>query len=119
MVLSNEFQEFYRTWMTKAAEYGTEELRDCFDKFFTLFVVYNRLYAEVTFTLVRKRRIPRIERDINNPGTMRRIFPDRMAATHICFESQGLNCLRFIDSTALFKRALPFSARAYTLQPQE
>lgn len=81
MALSYEFQEFYHAWMTKAAEYGTEELRDCFDKFFTLFVVYNRLYAEVTFTLVRKRRIPRIERAINNPGTIRRIFPDRMAAT--------------------------------------
>ncbi len=81
MALSYEFQEFYHAWMSKATEYGTEELRDCFDKFFTLFVVYNRLYAEVTFTLVRKRRIRRLRRDIENSGTMRRNFPDRMAAT--------------------------------------
>lgn len=81
MTLSYEFQEFYNTWMAKANEYGIEELRDCFDKFFTLFVVYNRLYAESTFALVRMGRIFRLRRGTNNTGTRRRNFPDRKAAT--------------------------------------
>lgn len=99
MALSSEFQGFYNTWMAKAAEYGIEELRDCFDKFFTLFVVYNRLYAEVTFTLVRMRRIHRLRRDINNPGTMRRIFPDRTAATQYLQQYLGSgNIINHIES---------------------
>ncbi len=53
-MLLPEFQSFYRNWIRKAEEYGTEELHQCFDKFFTLYVVYNRLYAEMTFLLVRK-----------------------------------------------------------------
>lgn len=95
MALSYEFEEFYNNWMAKAAEYGIGELRDCFDKFFTLFVVYNRLYAEVTFTLVRAGRIHRLRRDINNLGTMRKIFPDRKAATQ--YLQQYLGSENIID----------------------
>ena len=80
-MLSTEFQDFYHNWINKAKEYGTNEVRECFDKFFTLFVIYNRLYAEVTFTLVRAGRIPRLKNDIIHPRRPRRNFPDRMAAT--------------------------------------
>lgn len=60
MALSDEFKEFYRTWLKKAEQYKTDicdervALRNCFDKFFTLFVIYNRLYAESTFLLARQ-----------------------------------------------------------------
>jgi len=56
-MLSPEFQSFYTSWIAKVEKYGTKNLRQCFDKFFTLYVVYNRLYAEMTFLLVRKAEI--------------------------------------------------------------
>lgn len=56
-MLSPEFQDFYRSWLQKADQYGDADLKQCFDKFFTLFVIYNRLYAEVTFNLARAGRI--------------------------------------------------------------
>lgn len=76
-MLSVEFKDFYRSWNRKAQKYGDQDLRQCFDKFFTLFVIYNRLYAEATFLLVR-RGIVRLERR----GLLGRIntFPDSRAA---------------------------------------
>jgi len=56
-MLSPEFQSFYASWIGKVEEYGTKDLRQCFDKFFTLYVVYNRLYGEMTFLLVRSGEI--------------------------------------------------------------
>lgn len=53
MPLSQEFSEFYTSWLQKANQYTDNDIRSCFDKFFTLFVVYNRLYAEATFRLAQ------------------------------------------------------------------
>ena len=71
-MLSGEFHEFHREWLGKANQYDGHDLHSLFDKFFTLFVVYNRLYAETTFVLARR-----------NPKILstRSTFPDSKAAT--------------------------------------
>lgn len=71
MPLSPEFEEFYQSWLQKADEYSSNEIKECFDKFFTLFVIYNQLYAEATFVLARKNLI-----NISS----RTSFPDSTAA---------------------------------------
>jgi hypothetical protein len=70
-MLSPEFQEFVNKWLAKADRYGDANLEDLFDAFFTLFVVYNRLYAETTFVLAREGKITIDER---------KPFPDAKAA---------------------------------------
>ncbi len=57
MTLSAEFQGFYDSWLRKADEYSSNGVRDCFDKYFTLFVIFNRLYAEAAFILARRNQI--------------------------------------------------------------
>ena len=52
-MLNQEFREFVHIWREKAARHG-HNLRGEFDRFFTLFVIYNRLYAEATFELARR-----------------------------------------------------------------
>ena len=71
-MLSLEFQEFFQKWIEKADQYGTAEIRELFDKFFTLYVLYNRIYAEATFEHARNGGI-----DL----THQRFFPDSKAAT--------------------------------------
>src|SRR5262249_16400670 len=53
-MLSAEFIDFYHSWQSKAAAYSDEDLRSAFDKLFTLFVVYNRLYAAATLELAHR-----------------------------------------------------------------
>jgi hypothetical protein len=71
-MLNKEFHEFFHVWREKAASHG-HDLRGEFDRFFTLFVIYNRLYAEATFELARR------------PGSgvrlgANKLFPDGKAA---------------------------------------
>jgi len=77
-MLNSEFTEFYRRWKEKAEGYRDENLKDVFDKFFTLYVLYNRLYAEVTFQMAKDNLINLTDR--NN-------FPDKKAAKIIRFNS--------------------------------
>jgi hypothetical protein len=88
-MLSPEFHDFCHSWLNKADEYTTNTLQECFDKFFTLFVVYNRLYGETTFVLHRK-NIINISR--------RTAFPDADAAKN--YVLQYLGSYSFIDSLA-------------------
>jgi hypothetical protein len=47
------FQEFANRWIAKSSRYRGQTLSNSFDKFFTLFVVYNRAYDEAArFVLV-------------------------------------------------------------------
>jgi hypothetical protein len=72
MALSMEFQDFIRRWIDKAARIELkDDLATYFDKFITTFIVYNRLYAEATFTLWRQGTIK---------PDLRRGFPDGAAA---------------------------------------
>lgn len=40
-----ETREFCKHWLVKAENYVPSQLQDAFDKFFTLFVAFNRLYV--------------------------------------------------------------------------
>lgn len=81
-MLTGEFERFVDAWMARAKAYGDNEQDDCYDKFFTLFVVFNRLYSEATFTLDRDRiiQLPK-----NRP------LPDKKGATEYTLEAIGLD----------------------------
>lgn len=54
MAFNFGYQEFCDRWIEKAKSYKETDLNQCFDKFFTLFVVYNALYVETAALLSRK-----------------------------------------------------------------
>lgn len=72
MALHPHVHDFYREWLGKADSYQEETLSSSFNKAFSLFTLYNKLYAEATFTLARDGEIRLDER---------RGFPDRKGAT--------------------------------------
>lgn len=82
MALSHEFIDFVSRWREKAdlIRLRDHDLSSFFDKFFTLFVIYNRLYAEATFTLWREGRIR---------PSLRNFFPDSTAAKKYVAEFLG------------------------------
>lgn len=69
MALSPELRTFCDSWRTRAASYSTEEIAGAFDRFFTSYVAFNRLYAEATHRLARRGHVRLRER-----------FPDSQAA---------------------------------------
>jgi hypothetical protein len=48
MPLPQHVSAFVDRWTQKRERYGTERLDDCFDRFFTSFVIYNFLYGWIT-----------------------------------------------------------------------
>ena len=80
MTISPEFQQFYERWIAKANRYTTDTTEDCFDKFFTLFVTYNRLYVSATFLLGQ--RDPKMAKRWTS-------FPDGKAATNYALQYVG------------------------------
>lgn len=68
-MLSQEFNSFYLNWNSKAELCNNNTIDGSFDRFITLYIVYNRLYGEMTFHLVR---VGQIKEFVN--------FPDRKAA---------------------------------------
>ena len=56
-MISQELHEFCERWLRKAERSRGQSLNNCFDRFFSLFVVYNRLYAELTLSWARVGRI--------------------------------------------------------------
>ena len=79
-MLSPEFDKFHSKWRAKADGYKDGTLESAFDRFFTLFVIYNRLYAEVAFHLARKHQLKLDDRTS---------FPDRAAATNYVAQFVG------------------------------
>ncbi len=53
-MISSELQSFYTRWLQKAEGYQNQNLQDCFDRFFTLYVAFNRLYFELAIYYVKK-----------------------------------------------------------------
>lgn len=49
--MNSDSISFVSRWLNKADNYNTEELSECFDQFFSLFVAYNRIYSEVKLQL--------------------------------------------------------------------
>lgn len=46
-MLTNELQEWYQNWRTKEGTYKSEELQDIYDRYSTLFTIYNKLYNQL------------------------------------------------------------------------
>ena len=96
-MLSYEFTEFYDNWNRKVEEYLGDDLRIHFDRFFTLYVLYNRLYAETTFEMARNHRIR-----LTNRST----FPDKTAATDYVVQFIGADdFVECIESNVESKKA--------------
>ena len=82
MALSHELRAFCHSWQTKADAYSLEDLGGAFDRFFTSYVVFNRLYAEATYRLARRGRVRLRER-----------FPDSHAAKEYVVQFCGAEML--------------------------
>ena len=54
MALSLELRNFCESWREKSAAYSLDDLGGAFDRFFTSYVVFNRLYVETTHRLARR-----------------------------------------------------------------
>jgi hypothetical protein len=98
MTIDPEFNDFIRRWLKKAEEIEIVHLEDYFDKYFTLFVAYNRLYAMTTFILAEKKRV-----NISDKNA----FPDSDAATDYVSQYVGArNLLKTIDENPKSQAAL-------------
>jgi hypothetical protein len=84
MALSNHFKQFHARWMAKARRHNHEGLQQSFDRFFTLYVVFNHLYAETTFELASRGQV-RIQN--------RNRFPDAEAAQEYVVQFLGADRL--------------------------
>lgn len=83
--MNQQLQEFCRRWMLKADEAEGDNIKNMFDKFFSLFVVYNRLYVEATLILNN-------QGDLNlNPDSS---FPDKNASTAYLLQYYGCRELK-------------------------
>lgn len=82
-MLNTEFHRFYRHWSEKANDYSdlNSDHGAAFDRFFALFIIYNRLYAQATFELAQQGR-PGVA--IKNDW-----FPDGKAAKEYVHEYLG------------------------------
>lgn len=77
MTLNPEFKSLCQRWREKAQQYDTEDTHQLFDKFFSLYVAYNALYAETAAYLHRKAiREGKEEYKLDDEN-----FPDKKAAT--------------------------------------
>lgn len=85
---------FCSAWLRKAERIDTNSLEGVFDRFFTLWVVFNRLYEEAGRTLVHRRH------KLYSPFIARRgprVFappPDKISATKGIAAFVGLDRLR-------------------------
>lgn len=52
-MISVELRDFCSRWQNKAESHNSNNLQGCFDRFFTLFVIYNRLYSELAVFYVK------------------------------------------------------------------
>ncbi len=84
MTVSPELAMFCRNWRVKAQAYPVEEVAGAFDQFFTLYVAFNRLYAEATFRLARRGQLAL---------TLRDRFPDSKAAQEYVLQFCGARAL--------------------------
>ncbi len=88
MALHPHVNDFYDEWLEKANSYNGQELSDYFNKAFSLFTLYNKLYAEATFELARKGEV-----NLSNH------FPDRKGATEYAPQFIGYEALYQIITT--------------------
>lgn len=96
MALAEDLRTFCNGWRAKARDYSVEEIRGAFDRFFTSYVVFNRLYAEATYRLARRGQVKLRER-----------FPDSQAAQEYVLQYCGaLFLIRAWEADAASRTAL-------------
>ena len=82
MALTEGLRRFCDGWRAKAQDYSVEEIGGAFDRFFTSYVVFNRLYAEATYRLAQRGQVKVRER-----------FPDSQAAQEYVLQYCGAGFL--------------------------
>lgn len=91
-MLSPELEYFVSEWLDKASRYPDNTTEGCYDKFFTLYVAFNRLYAEATFELARRGCIVL---------QSNRALPDRKGATEYTLKLITLEKFQAVDKRHL------------------
>lgn len=91
-MLSPELNRFVSDWLAKAGNCPDSSVEGCYDKFFTLFVVFNRLYSEATFALARGGSI------VLEPNSR---LHDKKGATRYTFEMIGATAFQDLFDTRL------------------
>ncbi|MCB9420379.1 MAG: hypothetical protein H6667_11260 [Ardenticatenaceae bacterium] len=98
--LDDDFRNFCDRWLEKAQNYGEypRNIGDVFDKFFTLFVVYNALYVKLSSIIeYRREQVRNTTNRIDNPARLiRRPLVDSRAATE--YVAQYLRSRFILDS---------------------
>jgi hypothetical protein len=82
MALPHQLRIFCDNWRAKARAYAVDDLGGAFDRFFTSYVVFNRLYAEATYRLARRGHL-----------NLREPFPDSRAAQDYVIQFCGAEML--------------------------
>lgn len=78
-MLTQELEQFVDGWLYKAERIHDDNAEECYEKFFTLFIVFNRLYAAAAFELDRRGTI-------KLPG---KNLPDKRGATEYTLKLIG------------------------------
>ncbi len=77
MTLGQEFKDLCERWRDKARSHDTGQIEGLYDKFISLYIVYNALYVETAVYLCRKDR----EEGKDGYKLENGSFPDKAAAT--------------------------------------
>lgn len=87
----HELSEFCNRWLAKAQRYDINYLPDCFDKFTTLYTVFNTVYSQAGF-LIRQRDTGSLFSMITQKHPRVKPFatlPDRLSATSYVVQYYG------------------------------
>lgn len=79
-------ERFSQRWIDKAASYHDEDLDDLFDKFFTLFVAYGRLYsaaAELLRSRANRKEVAMFRGDRNEATHVMALFIQQPRFSHL------------------------------------
>jgi hypothetical protein len=103
MALNPEFKSLCERWRAKAQQYDAEDAHQLFDKFFSLYVVYNALYAETAAYLHRKASSEGKEEYKLDDDS----FPDKKAATKYVLDLlTSTSLMQSLEKTKATKQAI-------------
>ena len=103
MTLNQEFTSLCDRWRDKAQQYDVDDTCQLYDKFFTLYVVYNALYVETAAYLHRKARSEGKDEYKLDDGS----FPDKMAATKYVLDLlTSTSLMQSLENTEDTKQAI-------------
>ena len=104
-----QLQDFYLRWKEKADNYGEDDLADIFDKFTSLYIIYNRLYNTLEGILRDKDELKNIP-GIRFKNVENKELNDNVAATKLVSFYLEPEAVFIIDNLTneinLFKRII-------------